>query len=247
VGATTKRQSGISERLRRVTERAKEKEAESASIRSDAPGNADADAEAPTRDTNNQIVVESLPPEYAEETKRGKKGKKAKAAPQTAPPVPIPSNQARDMLLFMFNSMAAMMIGEYAKLTEQEYQAISAPLERMLARMPAEASEKFGEYADPIMLVMGFGMWGIRVFYQIPQKVKQEREKQAMREFEKSISRDTEMDPSKPAQPQPSAQEINNAVPIYKEPAHPNGNGTETEIPTGIRPEVQQLWEQKLD
>jgi len=194
-------------------------------------------------------VVESLPPEYTEETKRGKKGKKAKAAPQTAPPVPIPSNQARDMLLFMFNSMAAMMIGEYAKLTEQEYQAISAPLGRMLARMPAEASEKFGEYADPIMLVMGFGMWGIRVFYQIPQKVKQERERQAMREMEKSISRDVELDPSKPAQ-QPSpppAQEVNNAVPIYKESTHPNGNGTEAEIPTGIRPEVQQLWEQKLD
>jgi hypothetical protein len=243
MGATTERKSGISDRLSRAKQRAQEKEAESASFGSAESATSDATTETPARDTNHQILVENLPPEYKEETKRGKKGKKAKAAPQTAPPVPIPSGQARDMLLFMFNSMAAMMIGEYARLTDQEYVAISAPLERMLARMPAEASEKFGEYADPIMLVMGFGMWGIRVFYQIPRAVQREREMAAMREMEKSISRDVNLDPSKPAQPPQETQ--TNAVPPT--PIYPNGSGEATEIPTGIRPDMQQLWEQQLD
>jgi hypothetical protein len=250
MGQATERESRVSERLRRATERAKEKAEASTRARSSEPGNDATDTETPARDTTNQIVVESLPPEYTEDTKRGKKTRKAKAAPQTTPPVPIPSGQARDMLLFMFNNMAAMMIGEYARLTDTEYRAIADPLERMMARLPAEASEKFGEYADPIMLVMGFGMWGVRVFYQIPRAVKAEREKAAMREMEKSISRDINLDPTKPANTPPVKNDVAMPKP-HEYPAGivtpPNGSSEAQEIPTGINPDMQQLWEQNLD
>jgi hypothetical protein len=216
-------------------------EEEGARIGVEGPGTG-TEEETPIGGPPDQVVVEHLPEDF--KAKPGKKGKGKKTRVETAQKVIVPTAQARDMLIFMFNAMVGMSIGEYAKLTDQEYYAIAAPLERILQRMPQEASEKFGEYADPLMLIMGMGMWGFRVFYTVPKIVAKEREKAAMRQFEDSISRDVPLDPSQPAPtptpaPQPAPSPATNGT--------VDTNPTGDTIPTGIRSEFQQLWEQPLD
>jgi hypothetical protein len=155
------------------------------------------------------------------------------------------------MLIFMFNSMAALTIGDFARFTEEEYRAISEPLERLMRRMPGETADKFGKWADPLMLLMGLSMWGFRVFVQIPRVQARQRAAAVMAEMEKSMSRDgINLDPTQPAAPapappRPSEQTAPQAG--MKAPAPPTMNGNADTIPTGIRPDFQNLWEQPLD
>lgn len=73
------------------------------------------------------------------------------------------------------NLAAVAWAGPEAVMQAHENALIQPPLERIFARMPAETARKASFVVDPLLIVIGMGMWGARVI-QI-QAAKKAREK----------------------------------------------------------------------
>lgn len=67
------------------------------------------------------------------------------------------------VFMMLLNGAVIGIIGDYAAFNKAESDLISAGLTRMLQSGSKSTLKKISKFADPISLVMGFGMWAIRI------------------------------------------------------------------------------------
>lgn len=93
-----------------------------------------------------------------------------------------------DALLVLFNTGAVLATEvPEAALTNEEFSAVHEPLERILKRMTPGASRKFQALADPISLVVCFGMWANRVMPLVQQR-NNERKQNAQQNYQSNTA-----------------------------------------------------------
>lgn len=67
------------------------------------------------------------------------------------------------ILCAILDGTAKNLLGEAAGFTAEERAMIEPPLVRILSRMDPAVLEKLATLSDPVMLLSGFGMWGMRL------------------------------------------------------------------------------------
>jgi len=77
-----------------------------------------------------------------------------------------PDNSRDQAALFVtiVSATAGSLVGPGASMLEHERELILDPLARIIARMPADARANMDQYIDPIALLFGLTVWGVRVY-----------------------------------------------------------------------------------
>lgn len=71
--------------------------------------------------------------------------------------------QLTSVFMIMLNGLVINMIGNYAAFTKQESDLIASGITNLLKNSSKSTLRKIGKFTDPMALIMGFGMWAIRV------------------------------------------------------------------------------------
>jgi hypothetical protein len=73
-------------------------------------------------------------------------------------------------LLTILDGAIGAALGTECCLTPDEHAMIDEPLARIMARLSPETTEAIDKWTDPVLLLLGFGLWGVRVFSVIQRK-----------------------------------------------------------------------------
>jgi hypothetical protein len=63
-----------------------------------------------------------------------------------------------------------MAVGGGARMTEEEHSAIFDPMARIMARLDPATNAAVEKYTDPVLLIFGLGMWGVRVWTELAEQ-----------------------------------------------------------------------------
>lgn len=94
--------------------------------------------------------------------KRYREKRKREAANQGE--TSLVSIQQAALLVTILSSTAVVLVGDEAAINESERSLIVDPLSRMIDRLPAATKQAVEKYSDPIALVFGLSVWGMRVY-----------------------------------------------------------------------------------
>lgn len=67
------------------------------------------------------------------------------------------------MVVDTLSNFAAALVDQRAAMTETEKKAMREPLARTLSRFTPAIASALQKYADPVALVIAFGLWGNRI------------------------------------------------------------------------------------
>lgn len=68
------------------------------------------------------------------------------------------------ILIGVLDSAAQALVGEMAALTLNERNLIEEPLARIMDRLSPEVVERIQKFSDPMLLLFGLGLWGMRLY-----------------------------------------------------------------------------------
>lgn len=68
------------------------------------------------------------------------------------------------ILLTLLDGVAAVMLGDDAKMTDAERALIEEPLKRIFAKMGPAALGTISQWSDPVTVVFGLVLWGTRLY-----------------------------------------------------------------------------------
>lgn len=142
--------AAVADEAKQAAERLAAEERESASV-----------SEAPWPEAQNLPGIQSA------------QGVGASQAPEVEPPprthqsrrkIAKQAAEAASYLIVLIEGAAMMGLGEDARMTDIEKQMIIAPLQRILERASPQVTETIEKFADPVVLMFGFAMWGMRLY-----------------------------------------------------------------------------------
>lgn len=80
------------------------------------------------------------------------------------PPAQKLDRKMAGLFLGVIEGIAVPQLGERARFEPDERRLIEPPLANLIERLTPESARMFSQFADPIMLGVGFLIWGARVF-----------------------------------------------------------------------------------
>ena len=80
------------------------------------------------------------------------------------------AEQATEVLLTILDGAVGMAVGGGARMTEEEHSAIFDPMARIMARLDPATNAAVEKYTDPVLLIFGLGMWGVRVWTELAEQ-----------------------------------------------------------------------------
>lgn len=96
--------------------------------------------------------------------------------------------QVASLFVMLVSSAAQSLIGDYAAFNATESQMITNGVLRMLASGNKATLKKVQKFADPLALLMGFGMWGIRVSGEYQRRARMAAEHATDDSIQESVS-----------------------------------------------------------
>jgi hypothetical protein len=78
-------------------------------------------------------------------------------------------------LLTILDGAIGVSLGTECCLTPDEHAMIDEPLARIMARLSPETTEAIDKWTDPILLLLGFGLWVVRVFSVVQRKASESK------------------------------------------------------------------------
>ncbi len=108
------------------------------------------------------VEPEVDPEKHARVLESKRKYRERVKAAKTAPDLAALGQSA--LLVTIVSATATTIAGPDAAMLPHERELILDPLNRIIARMPEETRAALDKYADPLALMFGLSVWGLRVY-----------------------------------------------------------------------------------
>lgn len=79
------------------------------------------------------------------------------------PQASIPDINSASIVLTLIDGVVQLGFGADAAMNREERRMLSEPLDRMIAKLPANRVMQLTQYVDPLMLLIGLVAWGSRI------------------------------------------------------------------------------------
>lgn len=79
------------------------------------------------------------------------------------PQLPIGDFTSASIICSLLDGVVTMSMGAAYAMTKEERKMIAEPLDRIMARFPTAQLARYGQFVDPLLLLMGLISWGSRI------------------------------------------------------------------------------------